>query len=320
MAEAQAGRVKPRILVIAGPTASGKTAAALIAARALDAEIISADARQVYKGLDIGTAKPTDEERASVPHHFLDHADITQTYTAGAFYREASARVMEILGRGKRVVVCGGSGLYVKVLVDGIFDGPDIPPETRRILLEDLHRLGPDLLFQELEQRDIEASRWVPRTNLPRLLRALEVCRATGVPYSSLREERMPDVPYDSVLTGLRWDRLLLYERIDRRVEAMLAAGFLDEVRRLLDAGADPDCAALNTVGYRDALAYLRGACSGERMIALMKQHTRNYAKRQLTWFRKEDRMRWFDAASDEDVAKAAEAMTGHFLALADER
>ena len=311
--------MKPRILVIAGPTASGKTTAAIRAASLLDAEIVSADARQIYRDLDIGTAKPSREERAAVPHHFIDHVGLERTYTAGEYFREASTRILEIFGRGKRVVVCGGSGLYVNVLINGIFEGPYIPPAVRAALRKEFQEGGPDTLFEELLARDPEAARWVPKTNSPRLLRALEVCRVADAPYSRLRGELMPSVPYDSILVGLRWNRAALYERIDTRVDAMIAEGFLEEAKGLLERGEAPDGVTFNTVGYKEALAYLKGNLELEPMIARMKQHTRNYAKRQLTWFRRETRMQWYDVKSSDEVIVAAEQMAGRFLSLADQ-
>ncbi|MBE0642856.1 MAG: tRNA (adenosine(37)-N6)-dimethylallyltransferase MiaA [Bacteroidetes bacterium] len=301
---------RPQITILTGPTASGKTAVSLALAERLGAEIISADSRQVYRGLDIGTAKPEPQELAAVPHHGIDICDPSDTYTVGRFYSDAQRWINEIHARGRGVLVVGGSGLYVRAVTDGIFDGPIADQVLRAGLEERIRRDGLSALVDELRRLDPDTAAVIDAQNPVRVVRALEVCLLTGRPYSALRSERMPTLPYDCRMFGLRWERSELNARIDRRVDAMVDAGLVEEVRGLVEAGADPAWTSLNTVGYKEVIAYLSGLVSIEQTIEAIKRSTRQYARRQLTWFRKEGRMQWLDVNESDTPAAIAERIS----------
>ncbi|MCZ7556659.1 MAG: tRNA (adenosine(37)-N6)-dimethylallyltransferase MiaA [Bacteroidia bacterium] len=298
----------PVITVLTGPTASGKTEVSLLLAELLGAEIINADSRQVFRGFDIGTAKPSSKELGRIPHHGIDICGPEDNWTAGDFYREAQVWMHDITERGKKVLVVGGSGLYVRALTDGIFEGPSPDPALRENLLRRLQNEGLAALRTQLQDLDPEIIRSIDQDNPARVLRALEVCLQSGRPYSDIRRERMPTIPYRSVILGLHWDRPLLYRRIDARVSAMMEHGFADEVAALLSAGVSPDCQAMQSVGYKELTAYFSGSFEMDEAVRRIQQHTRNFAKRQMTWFRRETRMQWISAEDDPGIlaAKAA--------------
>ncbi len=281
------------VLVIVGPTAIGKTAVAIEVARRIDAEIISADSRQIYRWLDIGTAKPTAAELQQARHHFIDLLDPGEEYSAGQFSRAARTCVREIRERGKNVIIAGGSGMYLDSLLFGFFETEvrDKPLQMRlkkRVLLE-----GAETLYRELQQVDPERAAEIHPADGHRIVRALEVYLSSGKKLSQLRQQpRIPaDFPYRIIVLEPE-DRTWLYRRIEQRVERMLAAGLIDEVRALLARGVSPRCNAMLTVGYREPLTWLRGEYSFPEMVEKLKQHTRNYAKRQMTWFRRYEGMR----------------------------
>jgi tRNA dimethylallyltransferase len=287
---------KTPILVITGPTASGKTDVSLHCAALLDAEIISADSRQVYRGLDIGTAKPTAAERASVRHHGIDICDPSELYTAGRFFEDAHRWIEDIQGRGKRVIVAGGSGLYVRVLTQGLFEGPASDPVLREKLEKRLREEGKGALLRELSERDPKMAAEIDVNNPVRIVRALEVCLLTGQAYSRLRTEKMRRSPHRYRSVGIAWERSILHARINARVDAMMEAGLVDEVRGLLEAGADPAWNALNTVGYKEICSYLLSLLPIETAVEQVKTNTRRFARRQLTWFRRDADLRWYEA------------------------
>jgi len=286
--------VKSRAVpVLVGPTASGKTAVSLPLARILGGEIVSADSRQVFRFLDVGTAKPSPHERASVRHHFIDEIDPDADFNAGRFGEQGRAVVDEIFSRGATPVVVGGSGLYVRSLVDGLFEGPGADPEFRDALEERLRRGELASLIEELRLLDpVSASRIDP-TKPRRIVRALEVYHATGRPLSSLQSGRRIEINFRAFFFGLLWERKELYDRINRRCERMVSDGLLKEAAELERRGFSRSLNALNTVGYREAFSCLHGEISEAEMITQFKQNTRRYAKRQMTWFRREGRIRW---------------------------
>ncbi|MBI5440320.1 MAG: tRNA (adenosine(37)-N6)-dimethylallyltransferase MiaA, partial [Deltaproteobacteria bacterium] len=246
---------KPRIIVITGPTASGKTALALEAAERLGAEIISADSMQVYRRLDIGTAKPTPAERRRIPHHLIDVADPDEHYHAGRFREEAGRSIDDVLGRGKVALVVGGTALYLKALLHGLAACPGRDPEVRAEIEGRWDAGEAALLLDELRAADPLAARRLHPNDRTRIVRALEVWRSTGRPLSSFHDEHgFAESPYEVLLLGVWLERAELYRRVDRRVEAMLAAGWIDEVRSLLREGLSPDLPALQ------GILYLRGA------------------------------------------------------------
>lgn len=299
--------------VLVGPTASGKTPISLLIAPGLNAEIISADSRQIYKQLDIGTAKPSKEDLSRVRHYFVDEIPPERDFNAGEFGVRGREVIGEIFGRRKVPLVVGGSGLYVRALVDGFFEGVSSDPETRSELYRRLREDGAEALYDELKRVDpLSASRMHP-SKPRRVIRALEVYRLTGTPISELQQASVR-TGIKPVFAGLRWNRKLLYARIDRRVEWMIARGLVDEAKALRATGYSSALNSLNTPGYREVFAHLDGMISHAEMIELIKRNSRRYAKRQLTWFRRDERIRWFDLAGEEDFPDAASRISAYFL------
>lgn len=273
------------ILAVTGPTAVGKSAVALEAAAAFDGEIVSADSRQVYRGMDVGTAKPTPEEQMRVRHHFVDERDPDEPFTAGTFARQAEDRTEEIQSRGKRPIIVGGSLLYLDALVRGIADLPPVPADVRDAITETASTAdGREALFAELLAADPDAAATLDPTKSHRLIRLVGVLRVAGPPSELWRAAPPPRFAYRVVV--LDRPRPELYARIDARVDAMLAGGLVDETRRLIEAGHAPDRGALHTIGYAEAAAHLRGEIDADEMRRLIQRNTRRFAKRQLTWLR----------------------------------
>lgn len=286
----------PKILVICGPTASGKSELALRLARALDAEIVNADSMQVYRGLDIGTAKPTSEELAEVQHHLIDVADPDRLFSAADFADAADAAISDITGRGKRVLVVGGTGLYIRALLKGLVESPSGAGEIRRALHLEADALGNEAMLEKLRQVDPEAALRIHPNNLVRIIRALEVYRLTGIPLSRYQQEHaFAGQRYWSLQIGIRVERRELYNRIEARVDRMLAEGLLTEVAGLLAAGYGRELKSLRAIGYKEAAAFLSGECSLEDAAQLIKRDTRRYAKRQLTWFKADSDIIWLE-------------------------
>lgn len=300
--------MKPRVLVIAGPTASGKSALALDLAAALDGEIICADSLTVYRGLDIGSAKPTAEQQRQIPHHLLDIREPTEPFTAADFKLAAKAAIAAICQRGKRPILAGGTGLYLRALLRGLNDAPGEDPALRETLRKRLECEGAETLLAELAKVDPDTSQRLHPNNRNRIIRALEVFQTTGIPLSQFQAEHgFADSPYDSLQFCLDLPRPELYQRIDDRVDAMLAAGLVAEVQGLLQSGVPADCKPLQAIGYKEVLAHLQGEYDHNEMVRLIKRNTRHFAKRQLTWFRSEPAMQW--------VAYPENSATIHFAA-----
>lgn len=284
------------LIVIGGPTASGKTATAIALAKHFDTEIISADARQFYRQMSIGTAKPTPEELAAAPHHLVGHLDVWQPYNAGAFERDALQILDEIFAEKDFAIAVGGSGLYLRTLCFGIDNMPAVPAEIRNRTDTLLQEKGLPFLLEELQRYDAAYYNEVDKANPARVKRAMEIIYATGQPYSSFRKKQPTERPFRSVWIGLDLPREQLYGRINRRVELMMEQGLEEEVCALLPYR---HCNALQTVGYTEIFDYLDGKTTLAEAVALIQQHTRNYAKRQLTWFRREP-VQWF---APDDIA-----------------
>ncbi|MFA5832732.1 MAG: tRNA (adenosine(37)-N6)-dimethylallyltransferase MiaA [Bacteroidota bacterium] len=294
------------VIVIVGPTASGKTSLALSIATMMPCEIVSADSRQIYKHLTIGTAKPSQQELLTVPHHFVDLLELDQKFNAGDFQEQGRKVITQIHSRKKIPIIVGGTGLYVQALIDGFFEQPEISGEVRKQLEEQLLRDGKEKLFAELQSVDPESAATMDATKYRRVVRALEVFYETGTPISEFHKQHKVKNIYNALYFGLQWERNTLYERINHRVDTMLAAGFLDEVKKIKKMGFDDRFQSLQTVGYKEAFAFLRNDISKERMIELMKQNTRRFAKRQMTWFRREERIQWFAISSEDQIDQIA--------------
>ncbi|MFU8812169.1 MAG: tRNA (adenosine(37)-N6)-dimethylallyltransferase MiaA [Balneolaceae bacterium] len=282
---------RPRIL-IAGPTASGKSSLAVALAKELNGEIISADSRQCFRGLDAGTAKPDAEQLAAVPHHNISCLDITKSDTAQQFYDRATAKMDDIEARNKQVIVAGGSTLHLQSLLFPFDDLPESNEANLAQLRQEHDRDGIDVLYLRLKEVDPEYIGKMDGKNVQRIYRALDVWMQTGKPFSSFhQQEQEPDLRYRVFL--LHRPRKKLHERINLRCDEMLANGLVEEVKELLADGLDPGAQALQSVGYRQVLAHLDGNLSYEQMVKDMKTATRRYAKRQITWFRKWDFATW---------------------------
>lgn len=303
---------KPRVIVVCGPTAVGKTAAGIALAQALNGEIVSADSMQVYRFMDIGTAKPTAAERTAAPHHLIDVVDPDEAFDAARYADMGRAAIREIHRRGNLPVVVGGTGLYIKALLSGLFQAGSGDPEVRRRLRAEAETHGAAGLHARLAECDpVSAARLHPNDTL-RILRALEVFEATGRTISQLQEEhRFADSPFAALKIGLTLARGVLYSRIDRRVDAMLAAGFEEEVRGLLRSGYGPGLKSMQSIGYSHMSALAAGDLSRAECIRTLKRDTRRFAKRQLTWFGPDPDIVWSEPGRFEDLIRVA----GEFLA-----
>lgn len=285
------------VIVIAGPTASGKSEVAVELALRCGGEVVSADSRQVYRYMDIATAKPSAAERRGVPHHGFDLVEPDVIFSAGRYAAAAREWIERMRAHDRLAIVAGGSGLYLQALTDGLFSGGDIKDDAvRRTLAQRAEREGLEPLHRELRRLDpVYAEKTLPGDR-QRILRALEVVHASGVRFSELHRQRRDTPPWPVRRFALELPRVVLYERIDRRVRRMLDRGLLAEVRDLVDRGYE-DAYAMKSAGYEEALAFLRGEIEEpEEMVRRIQRNTRRYAKRQLTWFRRDDRITWIRA------------------------
>ena len=292
-------------VVLLGATAGGKSEIALHLARLLDGEIVGADSRQIYRGLEIGTAAPSARDRVIAPHHLASFLDPGEVYSAGRYAREAAPVVEDIRAREKLAIVVGGSGLYLRALLDGLFEGPERDPALRRELHERLEREGLDALREELGRVDPAALAKIFPGDSVRVIRALEVHALTGRPISELRKERhRPGL--EARRFGVRWRKEPLATRIANRIQDQLRDGFLAQARALLEAGHAPEAPGLHTLGYRELLAHLRGEISLDEAVATIALRTRQLAKRQETWFRSTGEVTWFELESPEQFPAIA--------------
>lgn len=287
------------VIVIAGPTAAGKTALAIRVAQAYGTAIISADSRQCYRELSIGTAKPSPEELQTVPHYFIDSHSIQEEVSAGLFERLALQYAQDIFEKTPVAVMCGGTGLYIKAFCEGIDDMPAISPAIREAINKQYEKAGLPWLQQELQKLDPDFYAVAETQNPQRLIRALEVLEATGRSITTFRTANRVQRDFRIIKIGITPAKELLHRNIHHRVDQMMAAGLLDEVKSVLPYR---DHNALQTVGYQEIFDYLDAKTSLEQAIDLIKTHTRQYAKRQLTWFRKDKEFHWFDAAEADHV------------------
>lgn len=290
-----------RAIFICGPTASGKTAAAISLARHLNTEILSFDSRQMYRELAIGSAPPDTEELLAVKHHFIASHDLSDELSAGSFAELVLTRMDELFVQFDDLILAGGSGLYMKAIAHGFDEIPEVPPEVREVLNNDLEIKGIGNLQAELSERDPEYYQEVDRQNPQRIIRALEVIRHTGKSFSSFRKGEGQPRSFRSIKIGLDLPREELYERINLRVDRMMTAGLEEEVLSLRNYW---EKAPLKTVGYDELVRYFKGEWSKENAIAEIKKNTRRYAKRQLTWFRRDPEIRWFHPQEEEEMIR----------------
>lgn len=281
-----------RLIVVVGPTAAGKTKLGIALARHFLTDVISADSRQIFREMSIGTAKPGVEEREDVTHHFIDTLSVTDDYNAGKFERDVLSLLDQLFIKHDDVLMVGGSGMYVRAVCEGLDEMPDVPESVRVEILENYRSKGLSWLQQEVMENDPEYFAVVDQMNPARLMRALEIVRTTGLPASNYRVNRRVERPFSVVKIGLEMDREELYKRIDARVDKMIDSGLVEEVKRLEQFKSRN---ALQTVGYQELFDYFDGKHDLDEAIRLIKRNSRRYAKRQMTWFKREEGIQWFN-------------------------
>jgi tRNA dimethylallyltransferase len=297
------GNDKAKIVIILGPTAAGKTELAVRLAERFAGEIVNADSLQVYRGMDIGTAKPSPEQLSRVPHHLIDIVDPAADFSASDFRREAGRVIAEIQRRGRKVFLVGGTGLYVKALLRGLVATPGGGGAVRRELEEEARVTGGAELLRRLAEVDPETARSLHPNDLVRIIRALEVYRQTGCPVSQFRSEHgFADDFYDHLKIGISVERAELYRRIEARVDRMVGDGLVREVEGLLAAGFDPRLKPLRSIGYKEICAHLTGECPLDEAIQLIKRDSRRYAKRQITWLKSDNEINWVEYPGEFDT------------------
>ena len=305
--------MQPKLVVITGPTASGKTALGVALARRLGGEVVSADSMQIYRGMDIGTAKPTPEEMQGVPHHMIDIADPAENYSVSRYAAEASVCVDDILARGKLPIVVGGTGLYIDSLIAGrTFADGTADTALRQELSERYDEIGGEGLLGELRKVDPERAAKLHPADKKRIVRAMEVYILTGRTITQHDAETRAVPPrYDAAKIALDFAvRQDLYDRIDRRVDIMVQQGLFDEVRALLAAGVPADCTAMQAIGYKEAVAAVRGEAAPQDAVAAIQLASRRYAKRQLTWLRRDQDLFWLRHEKTPDMDRACRLST----------
>jgi len=307
----------PSVAAVVGPTATGKSEVGIEIAGALNGEVVSVDSMQVYKGMDIGTAKVPEHSRYTstgryIPHHMLDIVDPTQNYSVAEFQEQARAVIDGLLTRGKLPVLVGGTGLYYHATVrEYHFAGDSCSPELRRELLQRVKKEGNESLHRELYLVDPAAAEKIHVNDTKRIIRALEVFYSTGEPISKY-SEKTAQIKYNAIAVGLLMQRQALYQRIEERVESMFSAGLVEEVRSLIQKGCSPDASSMQALGYKEVIGYLKGDYDLEACKSLLKKNTRRFAKRQLTWFRRDNNITWFDVGEFSDVRNLVEAIVCH--------
>ena len=294
--------MKPKLVIVLGPTAVGKSELALELALRTDGEIVNADSQQVYRYMDIGTGKPSQADRQRVPHHLIDVVNPDEEFNAALFRRLATEAIEQIEHRQKTAVVCGGTGLYLKVLMHGLFTGPGQCPEIRKVLEEQISEEGLATLYQRLVAIDAGVTSTIHPNDRQRIIRALEVYQSTGKPLSQWQKgHSFQEDPFDLLKIGLARERPELYDHINRRCDHMIHSGLLEEVRGLVSQGFGLELKPLRSVGYRQMGAVIEGAKNLADASMEMKQETRKLAKRQLTWFRRDSEIRWFHPEAEKE-------------------
>jgi len=302
------------VIVVAGPTASGKTGLAIHIAKKFDGEIVNADSMQIYKYMDIGTAKPTKEEMAQAVHHLIDFVEPDAEFSVADYTDLAHEKIADIYSRGKLAVVCGGTGLYINSLIDDVTFGE---MESDYALRAELRKIaenqGAQVLLDMLAEFDEESAKKIHPNNLKRLIRAIEFYKVTGVPISKHQQmTKLIESRYNPLMMIIDHDRDVLYQRINQRVDIMLKEGLVDEVKSLMEKGYKRDMNSMKGIGYKEVMDYLEGNTSYEEMVEILKQSTRRYAKRQLTWFRRDERINYINAKSN--VLEEADKLVEEWL------
>lgn len=296
--------MKERVVVILGPTATGKSHCAIEVAKRFNGEIISGDSMLVYKEMNIGTAKPTADELQAVPHHLVDILPPDASFNVVDFVEQAKALIADINSRGKLPIIAGGTGLYIKALLeDYAFNSVDEDTELRRSLEAEADTNGTEALHKRLAELDSEAAERIHPNNVRRVVRALE----SALRGDTISQQGAAESPYDALVFGLNMERSALYERINRRVDLMLEAGLEQEVRRLLEQGVSSECQSMQSIGYRQMVWYLNGSMSYEDAVDKLKQATRNFAKRQVTWYKKMSYINWLELEPEPDYTDVVE-------------
>lgn len=280
------------LIVVVGPTAIGKTSLGIDIAQSFDTEIISADSRQFFKEMRIGTAVPSKEELMAAKHHFIQHISIEEKYTVGDFEHDAMQKLLQLFQYKNVVVMVGGSGLYVDAVVKGLDEFPEVDPQVRKDLVQELQELGLASLQEELKSTDPLYYSEVDLQNPHRVIRALEICRGTGKPYSGFRKKSSKNRFFETLYIGLTAEREIVYDRINKRVDIMMEQGLLSEAQQLY---TKRELNALNTVGYKELFSYFNKEWDLQTAIEEIKKNTRRFAKRQFTWFRKNEQINWFE-------------------------
>ncbi|MDI6706996.1 MAG: tRNA (adenosine(37)-N6)-dimethylallyltransferase MiaA [Bacillota bacterium] len=303
------------LLVIVGPTAVGKTDTAVLVAQQIDGEIISADSMQIYRGMDIGTAKPSEEERGGIKHHLIDVADPGEEFSVADFQRIARKDIEDIYRRGRFPIVVGGTGLYINSLVYNMdFTETISNPELRENLTTIALERGNEYLHEMLKRADPETAAKLHPNDRRRIIRALEVYQCSGMPMSQYHKNvEMQTIPYDPLMIGLRMNRKELYDRIEKRVDRMMESGLVKEVQGLLDRGCSKDTVSMQGLGYKEIIGYLEGEYSLETAVEILKRDTRRFAKRQFTWFRRDDRIIWMDVENYSSKKEIADKIVDYF-------
>ena len=295
-----------KVIVVVGPTCSGKSGLAFEIAMKLNTEIISADSRQIYKFLNIGTAKPATSELIHVKHHLIDSINPDSVFNAGMYVEEVERIISILHSQNKIPVVAGGTGLYIKSLIDGIINSIDTNEEMRKDFLDTRKQFGNEYLYEELKKVDSRSAATMFPQNWKRVMRALEVYYITGKPIWQHFKDQKKNNKFIYLQFGLDWERDILYRRIEDRVDSMIKDGLVHEVKSLLAKGYSKQINALNTVGYKEIITYLENEISLERAIELIKRNTRRYAKRQLTWFKADKRIEWIKIRNETDITNTA--------------
>ncbi len=295
--------MKPNVIVICGPTALGKTAVAIELAAVFNGEIVGADSMQIYRYMDIGTAKPSSSEQFRVTHHMIDIVDPDQHFNAQKYAQMAREKIMELASQDSVPFVVGGTGLYIKALVHGLFKAGPANHDVRRRLQEKAEIHGIEFLHKRLGRRDPDTAERIHPADTYRIIRALEICEITGKTISEYhRAHRFQDTPFKVLKIGLHLDREQLYDRINRRVDVMIEAGFVDEVNDLLGRGYQPDLKSMRSIGYRHLIDFIAERLPWDEALRTLKRDTRRYAKRQLTWFKADPEITWFTPGQLDDM------------------